>query len=684
VSALLLCAVMSMGAARADASVVQGTWPGAAGPKAAEAYFGYPYPNAPACTDRGACDLDAWDFYQGQCTSWVAYRLNELNGVAFNDHYGGQHWGNATDWDTAASALGIPVNGTPGVGSVAWYAGRSGDEEGHVAYVEEVISSTEVVISEMNYDFDNGFRVRTITTTSGWPTAFIHIKDRTVKKEEPPPPPPRTEANLLTDGGFEADDNAWGVGPDVEGGVVGLANYENASLAHDGTHYEEANASSPGGSIYQNVAVNMVSGQSVTFSMWVRVAPGSSAAGQTANLCLWTLAGKNNNACQFHAVTHEWQQLQATATVTEPTSTLKAQVYYSPGANIDFDGGVLGAPQTSESPPLPPPTVDLSEPESVSPASERLTGVVDPEREPASECQFEYGATEALGSSVPCSSLPREGEEAAAMSAVVRELKPDTTYYYKLIAVGPGGTGQSSVATFYTESLSAPELGRCVKATGTKAGNKTVYHGGFANSTCTKASPAKSGAYEWEPEVVRTGFSLSLSKGPLILETTSKVAMRCTDASGGGSYKGTRRLEDIALRLSNCEQAGEKCTSPGLEEGDIAASTLDGVIGWASKAKKRLALTLTAQTAPALEYACGTSKRTVTGTVLVPLTADKAATTSALVFSESKGKQKPETLEGAAKGILESSLDGGKKEQAGLAGTLTLTSEEPIETNATI
>jgi hypothetical protein len=30
----------------------------------------------------------------------------------------------------------------------------------------------------MNYDFDNGFRVRAIRPSRGWPTAFIHIADR--------------------------------------------------------------------------------------------------------------------------------------------------------------------------------------------------------------------------------------------------------------------------------------------------------------------------------------------------------------------------------------------------------------------------------------------------------------------------------------------------------------------------
>jgi surface antigen len=63
--------------------------------------------------------------------------------------------------------------GTPqALGSIAWYS------SGHVAYVERVNSPTSVVVSEMNYDNDNGFRIRTIKPKNGWPTAFIHIADR--------------------------------------------------------------------------------------------------------------------------------------------------------------------------------------------------------------------------------------------------------------------------------------------------------------------------------------------------------------------------------------------------------------------------------------------------------------------------------------------------------------------------
>ena len=149
-----------------------GTWGGTAGPLHAYEALGYPYPYASQCTAGGACQVDQWNFYKGQCTSWVAYRLDELvPGLGFSNSYRGQHWGNASNWGYAAQRLGL-YNHTPARGAVAWYS------RGHVAYVEQVNSPTSVVISEMNIDYKNGFRVRTITTAVGWPTGFIHIHDR--------------------------------------------------------------------------------------------------------------------------------------------------------------------------------------------------------------------------------------------------------------------------------------------------------------------------------------------------------------------------------------------------------------------------------------------------------------------------------------------------------------------------
>jgi surface antigen len=162
----------------APAGLVLGRWPGRAGTAAAGRYYGYPYPHPPACTDGGACVADTWEFYRGQCTSWVAYRLNERSRIRFGNSYGGRgRWGNALHWGPQARKLGIRVNSTPAAGAVAWYSATRAAPDGHVAYVEKVLSPTSIVMSEMNYDADNGFWVHVITRATGdWPTDFIHFR----------------------------------------------------------------------------------------------------------------------------------------------------------------------------------------------------------------------------------------------------------------------------------------------------------------------------------------------------------------------------------------------------------------------------------------------------------------------------------------------------------------------------
>ena len=204
---LVALATIALHGAPAAASLVEGSWPETSGPIYANQTYGYPYPDAPQCTYGGACVADKWLFYQGQCTSWVAYRLNQLNGVAFNDYYGGVRWGDASNWGLAAESLHIAVNGTPAVGSVAWWQGMD-----HVAYVEQVLSPTSVVISEMNYDYRNGFRVWTIDTTDGyWPTAFIHIAD--------------TSGGSLSDGSFVQVSGSTGIYEIAGGAPLFVSNW---------------------------------------------------------------------------------------------------------------------------------------------------------------------------------------------------------------------------------------------------------------------------------------------------------------------------------------------------------------------------------------------------------------------------------------------------------------------------
>ena len=120
--------------------------------------------------------VDPWNFYNRECTSFVAWRLNHDAGIAFHNWYKGHHWGDAAIWKQAAVASGVLVDGTPKVGAVAWWAmGSPGSSRGHVAWVVAVGSSS-ITIEEYNYLHRGGYDRRTISRTmASWPTAFIHV-----------------------------------------------------------------------------------------------------------------------------------------------------------------------------------------------------------------------------------------------------------------------------------------------------------------------------------------------------------------------------------------------------------------------------------------------------------------------------------------------------------------------------
>ena len=79
---------------------------------------------------------DSWGFVLRNCTSFVSWRLHERNGMAgFDNHFRGEHWGNAANWDDVARRLGYRVDSVPAIGAVAQTdAGRVG----HVAWVSDI------------------------------------------------------------------------------------------------------------------------------------------------------------------------------------------------------------------------------------------------------------------------------------------------------------------------------------------------------------------------------------------------------------------------------------------------------------------------------------------------------------------------------------------------------------------
>jgi surface antigen len=131
--------------------------------------------------------VDPWEFYNRECTSFVAWRLNSENNVAFTDYFEGAHWGNASNWKNAAKSLDIPVDNNASRGAVAWWAaGSAGSSRGHVAWVQ-IVSDTSITIEEYNYLRAGFYDTRTISTSSSlWPSGFIHIRDTVVRNTASP------------------------------------------------------------------------------------------------------------------------------------------------------------------------------------------------------------------------------------------------------------------------------------------------------------------------------------------------------------------------------------------------------------------------------------------------------------------------------------------------------------------
>lgn len=117
-----------------------------------------------------------WRMYAGHnCTNYVAYRMVRGGLPNVRPWTGG---GNASQWGLAMASI---TDSVPTVGSVAWwgaYAAGHGSA-GHVAYVEQVLSPDEIVVSQDSWGGD--FSWARITRSSGrWPSGFVHFNDQRI------------------------------------------------------------------------------------------------------------------------------------------------------------------------------------------------------------------------------------------------------------------------------------------------------------------------------------------------------------------------------------------------------------------------------------------------------------------------------------------------------------------------
>ncbi len=165
------------------------------------------YPHA----DGDPLAADEWQFYFRECTSYVAWKINERAGTTsapyfFTNWMRDGRFSDARNWAANAKAIGFETNGTPAVGAIAhWGAYEGTGALGHVAWVEAVNGDGSVRVSEYNVRSGmNGHQTHRFNVRcSVRPPRFIHV----LPAGQGPIPPPPSGMALIPAGTFEMGDS---------------------------------------------------------------------------------------------------------------------------------------------------------------------------------------------------------------------------------------------------------------------------------------------------------------------------------------------------------------------------------------------------------------------------------------------------------------------------------------------
>ncbi|HTZ64064.1 MAG TPA: hypothetical protein VMB51_08165 [Solirubrobacteraceae bacterium] len=235
-------------------------------------------------------------------------------------------------------------------------------------------------------------------------------------------------------------------------------------------------------------------------------------------------------------------------------------------------------------------------------------------------------------------------------------------------------------------SAAPPEYGRCVKV----AKVEKKYNGSYTDKGCTKAATTKEkeegkkNKYNWLPGGVKLGQTST--GGKAVLQEVGKYAVGCDAESSTGEYFGTKEARKLFVTFTGCHVPPYICTSPGHAEGELVTKELEGRAVWKNEAKHEAALDLYPAHGEELfiKFSCGELTVKVRGSILVPITANKMASTFTLKYKQKKGFQEVKDYEEGGKlyeDILEANFEEKGWAKSGQTITATVHNEEELELN---
>jgi IPT/TIG domain/Bacterial Ig-like domain (group 3) len=232
---------------------------------------------------------------------------------------------------------------------------------------------------------------------------------------------------------------------------------------------------------------------------------------------------------------------------------------------------------------LPAPSVTTGAASGVSINAAVLNGVVNANGITVSNCHFEWGTSAAYGSSAPCVPAVGAGTSPVAVAAALSGMSPGTTYHYRVVATGTGGTADGADEVFATASLPATSLSVACSPTSVFVGQASTCAatvssaGGVPSGTVSFASSGSgsfgaAGTCMLAGSGTSAGCSVSYTPAAVGSGTHTITARYAGDAAHAGST-GTTAVS-VSLAVKRATSVAAACSPGTVAPGSSTSCTV--------------------------------------------------------------------------------------------------------------